>query len=97
MPATDAARFLAQATSGPTSADIARLSQIGYAAWIDAQFALPAKSHRAFVDAVAANGTALLPAHVRESWWTQVIAGEDQLRQRVAFALSEIFVVSMPA
>ena len=92
--AADAARFLTQATSGPTSADIARLSEIGYAAWIDAQLALPAKSHRAFVDAVAANGTALLPAHFRESWWTQVITGDDQLRQRVAFALSEIFVVS---
>jgi uncharacterized protein (DUF1800 family) len=29
-----------------------------------------------------------------DSFWTQAITGADQLRQRVAFALSEIFVVS---
>ena len=92
--ATDAARFLAQATSGPTADSIAQVSQVGYAAWLEGQFALPAKSHRAFVSAIASDGTALTPAHFRESWWSQVIAGDDQLRQRVAFALSEIFVVS---
>ncbi|HYJ07204.1 MAG TPA: DUF1800 family protein, partial [Chthoniobacterales bacterium] len=30
----------------------------------------------------------------RDAWWTHAIAGPDQLRQRVAFALSEILVVS---
>ncbi|WP_157604279.1 DUF1800 family protein [Rhizobacter sp. Root1221] len=92
--ATEAARFLAQATSGPTVSAIAHLSEVGYAAWLDQQFALPARSHRAFVNTLAASGTTLTPAHFRESWWTQAIAGDDQLRQRVAFALSEIFVVS---
>ena len=94
VPATDAARFLAQATSGPTADSIAQVSQVGYAAWLEGQFALPAKSHRAFVNTIASDGTALTPAHFRESWWSQVIAGDDQLRQRVTFALSEIFVVS---
>ena len=92
--ATDAARFLAQATSGPTATDIAHLSEVGYAAWLNAQFALPSRSHRAFLNALAADGTTLAPVHFRESWWGQAIAGDDQLRQRVAFALSEIFVVS---
>lgn len=32
--------------------------------------------------------------HRRWSWWQQVIDGPDPLRQRVALALSEIFVVS---
>ncbi len=30
----------------------------------------------------------------RDAWWDIVVNGKDQLRQRVAFALSEIFVVS---
>ena len=33
----DAARFLAQATFGPTRAEIARLRQIGYRRWLDEQ------------------------------------------------------------
>jgi len=28
------------------------------------------------------------------TWWTAALGGEDQLRQRVAFALSQIFVIS---
>ena len=35
----DAARFLAQATFGPTTADITRLRQIGYSQWLDEQLA----------------------------------------------------------
>ncbi len=38
----DAARFLEQATFGPTDADIRNLSLIGYQAWLNQQFALPA-------------------------------------------------------
>nr|MBA3573103.1 DUF1800 family protein [Pyrinomonadaceae bacterium] len=33
--------------------------------------------------------------HTRDAWWTHAIAGPDQLRQRVAFALHEILVVSI--
>ena len=48
-PATraEAARFLTQASFGPTEADINQVMSLGYAAWIDAQLALPASSHRA--------------------------------------------------
>ena len=31
--------------------------------------------------------------NLRYAWWQQVVAGSDQLQQRVALALSEIFVV----
>jgi len=41
-----AARFLTQATFGPTDADFDRDLAVGYSAWIDEQFALPATSHR---------------------------------------------------
>ncbi len=105
-PATrnDAARFLAQASFGATDGDIDRVMAVGYAAWIDEQFALPATSHRAWWDArnaeITAASTATPPAtagqdQVFESFWKQASTGRDQLRQRTAYALSQIFVISM--
>ena len=44
---SDAARFLTQATFGPTDADIDRVMAVGYGAWIDEQLAVPPASHRA--------------------------------------------------
>src|SRR5436309_6903683 len=35
----DASRFLAQATFGPTDADITHLRNVGYTAWLNEQFA----------------------------------------------------------
>ena len=40
--ADEAARFLTQATFGPTESDIAKVQAIGYSAWIDEQFAIAA-------------------------------------------------------
>ncbi len=102
-PATrdEAARFLTQATFGPVDADVDRLTSVGYAAWIDAQLALPATSHRASWEAAdaalkLANATASAGQdQVFESFWKQAVTGPDQLRQRVAYALSQIFVVSL--
>ncbi|MCW5632514.1 MAG: DUF1800 domain-containing protein [Rubrivivax sp.] len=103
-PATrdEAARFLAQATFGPVDADIDRLMDIGYAAWIDEQFArAPAQTHRAHwetrdAEIKAANATASAGQNeFFESFWKQAVTGPDQLRQRLAFALSQIFVVSL--
>ncbi len=91
---TQAARFLAQATFGPTEAGIAAPAGIGPTAWLDEQFSQPVVSHLAFVNSLAAGGTALTQVHFRQSFWAQAIAGEDQLRQRMAFALSQVFVVS---
>jgi uncharacterized protein (DUF1800 family) len=97
----EAARFLTQATFGPTDADITRVMDIGYAAWIDEQFALPATSHRAHWEARNAEIAAASPGstagqdQVFESFWKQAVTGPDQLRQRTAYALSQIFVISM--
>ena len=57
-----AARFLTQATFGPTDADLDRVMAMGYAAWIDEQLAKPAQSHHANWEAAdarirAANAT----------------------------------------
>ena len=96
-----AARFLTQATFGPTEADVDRVMAVGYGAWIDEQLAKPASSHRASWDAAnaaikAANsGSSAGQDQVLESFWKQAVSGEDQLRQRLAYALSQIFVISM--
>jgi len=84
-PATAAAaRFLEQASFGPTPADIALVRQIGPSAWITRQLALPASPVEPAAD---------IPA-LRRLWYTNMAAGQDQLRQRMIFALSQIFVVS---
>ena len=100
-PATrqEAARFLTQATFGPTEAEIDSVMAVGYGAWIDAQLALPATSHRATWEAtdtaLKAAGSAAGVDQVYETFWRQAISGPDQLRQRVAYALSQIFVISL--
>lgn len=103
-PATraEAARFLAQATFGPVDADIDRLMDIGYAAWIDEQFSrAPAQTHRAHWEARDVEIKAVNAANSAgqneffESFWKQAVTGPDQLRQRMAFALSQIMVISM--
>ncbi|MDQ8187298.1 DUF1800 family protein [Pelagicoccus sp. SDUM812002] len=96
--AEDASRFLAQATFGPTKQDIARVQEIGYEAWIDEQFYIEPSYHR---DQMLALRPALDDLEFRPyaderlvTWWTTAISAPDQLRQRVAFALSEIVVLS---
>jgi len=103
MPASraEAARFLTQATFGPTEAEIDAVMAVGYGAWIDAQFAQPATSHRAAWESADAAAKAVSPTSdagqdgVVNSFWQQAVAGPDQLRQRVAYALSQVFVISM--
>ncbi len=90
----EAARFLTQATFGPTLAEIRRLRAIGYNAWLDQQFALPATLHKPYLDAQAAQGINVYQNARQEAWWDRAMRAPDQLRQRVAFALSEILVVS---
>ena len=97
--AADAPRFLTQATFGPTTTDIATLQSQGYSAWITNQMAVPETSHRAATDADAnafpPTGQFVVTQNNRQAaWWKIVVTGPDQLRQRVAFALSEIFVTS---
>jgi len=94
-----AARFLTQASFGPTTAEIDRLMSTGYGRWIDDQMALPPATPH--LDYFAARTAELdenerpQEAWIYESFWRSALAGEDQLRQRVAYALSQIFVVSL--
>lgn len=96
----DAARFLTQATFGPSSADLTTLQTTTFASWINAQVARPATLHRPLMMArrselIAAgdvNGGWQSPRG--EAWWQHALTAPDQLRQRMAFALSQILVIS---
>lgn len=106
----DAARFLTQATFGPTLPEIQAVAQKGYQAWINEQIAQPPSSHRqATMDDFNLNATVggvggRIPEtqafrrpggpHRQAAWWKIAVTGPDQLRQRVAFALSQILVIS---
>lgn len=92
------ARFLQQSTFGPNSSDITTVGNVGFKSWIDAQFSIGQTLHRNYMDTAAATlpkGLSdLNQNHFFESFWQQTVKGEDQLRQRVGFALSQIMVTS---
>ncbi len=92
--AGDAARLMTQATFGANTAGLAAIQSNGYAAWIDAQLNAPVTLTEPFMDAYATSGQSISANTFQEAWWKNAITAPDQLRQRVAFALSEIFVVS---
>ncbi len=90
----DQFRFLSRATFGPNEADFTRLGQIGYGAWLDEQLALPGTHHRPPLEALQSATGSLIPIHRQDVWWSVAVTSPDQLRQRVAFAWSELFVIS---
>jgi uncharacterized protein (DUF1800 family) len=94
-----AARFLTQATFGPSMTEVDQLMLLGYTRWIDAQMNRPAGTPH--LDYYAARVAELDEDDrvsndwIYQSFWRSAVSGEDQLRQRVAFALSQIFVISL--
>lgn len=93
----DAHRFLGQASFGATPALVENVQKVGYANWIDAQFDTTiAASHVATVDASTAQlrTDKARSQDIGYTWWTHAVKDPAQLRQRVAYALSQIFVVS---
>jgi uncharacterized protein (DUF1800 family) len=101
----EAFRFLNQASFGATETEAARLISMGnsataYSAWLDTELARPVSTLLPAVEAAYPNpvppgfNIATLNAPRIEKWFGNVLAGGDLLRQRVAWALSQIFVVS---
>lgn len=89
---SQAVRFLNQATFGASEESIVELQNAGsFERWIDQQIAAPVSLTEPFVRANS-NGSLRTTRH--EIWWRNALTGPDQLRQRMALALSEIFVVS---
>jgi uncharacterized protein (DUF1800 family) len=92
--AAEAARFLTQASFGPTPQDIARVQAIGYVGWLHQQFHTPPTRARPHLEQIAAGGVAVSHNHRMDRWFHTVVYAPDQLRQRMAFALSQILVLS---
>jgi uncharacterized protein (DUF1800 family) len=106
--AKNASRFLAQTTFGATPKSITRVMQLGQEAWIDEQFAIPQTFHLPLLDQRFTEiGLVIAPPDPEidndgyyrdlqrsDIWWEVSLWGQDQLRQRVAYALSQILVIS---
>jgi uncharacterized protein (DUF1800 family) len=89
-----AARFLDQATWGPTPASIAQVQSIGISDWLTTQFALNTSDLPDQVILNSAGKPNGVLAPVEQAFFQNAVMGSDQLRQRVAFVLSQIWVVS---
>ncbi|WP_274884464.1 DUF1800 domain-containing protein [Vibrio harveyi] len=85
------ARFLYQTTFGPTPALIDQINQTSYDTWITEQILLPPTYHSDLYFTPFSKGA---QANRENAWYQIVLTSEDQLRQRMAFALSQILVVS---
>ena len=83
-----AARFLEQASWGPDAESIAHLEEAGFDAWLAEQFAVPPTLYR------VSNSSADNLTDQQSEFFVHALSGADQLRQRVAFALGQVFVVS---
>lgn len=93
-------RFLTQATFGPRPQDVARLTGGSASAWLVDQFGQPPSLIAPVLDSLPN------PPDVPEdvfnvrlsattiAFWRHAVTGPDQLRQRMAFALSQLLVVS---
>lgn len=105
----ESSRFLSQATLGADLATIQKVADIGLEAWIDEQEALPYHPMLDHLNQVWAeviewylvNGGDPEEVGSRPSWnifnytwWEELMKSDDLLRQKVALALSEIFVIS---
>jgi uncharacterized protein (DUF1800 family) len=100
-----AAQFLNMATFGASASDIdalaARMSVSGVDGaredWIDDQFDIPASEHYALAKQMIGeygySETTGKSSTVRyQAWWHHAVGAPDQLRQRVAWALAQIWV-----
>jgi uncharacterized protein (DUF1800 family) len=86
--AAAAVRFLEQSTFGPTPELVSQVQQIGFAPFLATQLAAPASTY----PTPLTTDTSL--TKVQNQFWLNAVNDSDQLRQRVAFALNELWVVS---
>jgi uncharacterized protein (DUF1800 family) len=93
VPVTAAARLLDQSSFGPTDSTIAHVQTIGLSNYIDEQLATPATllpRQSTFTGGCAMNPMVCMD----ENYWSNIVTGPDQLRQRVSMALQSFLVVS---
>ncbi len=97
----EAHRFLEQAAFGASPAAVTTVRNQGFAAWLEAQRSAPVtrllpqvQSRRAELLARSSGQDDGWQKPLQEAWWQSALTAPDQLRQRVAWALSQILVVS---
>jgi uncharacterized protein (DUF1800 family) len=104
----EAVRFMNQASLGADQSIVQEVMDMGFEAWLDAQADLePSYLHPqmiTIIDEAIANYIAQGgdpenyfspgPWHFQYAWWQINMTNEDLLRQRVAYALSQILVTS---
>ncbi len=106
IPGTDAQRLAEQASFGPTPTLVTQIQAQG-SGWIDAQLATPSTGYAPMAAIVDNNATYCATSPdadcfrdyfsafpVQLQFFRNAVSGPDQLRQRVALAWSQIFVVS---
>jgi uncharacterized protein (DUF1800 family) len=100
-----ASKLASQSTFGLIYSDVETVAQMGHEAWLDEQIAITPTYHKPVVDDLMLMlDRGELPEvddefeHLirfrRYAWWNRTMTAPDVFRQRIAFALSEIFVVS---
>ena len=96
-------RFLEQATFGPTPLLIAHLEQVGIEAYLNAQYTAPMADYPELdfwpqMRPAGCTGDCQRDNYtyyqLQRHFFTNALYGADQLRQRIAFALSQILVTS---
>jgi uncharacterized protein (DUF1800 family) len=91
----EAFKFLNQASFGATEAEAQGVISMGIEAWIEDQIVKPASLQLPHMRTLPPpDFMGQLQADRVDIWFRNSLHGQDQLRQRVAFALSEIMVVS---
>jgi uncharacterized protein (DUF1800 family) len=92
---TEAFKFLNQSSFGATEAEAAAVEASTFDAWIDRQVVEPQSLQLPYLQALPVpQNPGLLNVDRVHIWFDNALHGPDQLRQKVAFALSEIMVVS---
>ncbi len=86
-----AVRFLQQTTFGPTPGLIRRVQTLGFDGFLNEQFAYPPSTYPNPVPD-STGKTQWLPT--QQHFFVNAVSGSDQLRQRMAWALLEMWVVS---
>ncbi|MEM9421335.1 MAG: DUF1800 domain-containing protein [Pseudomonadota bacterium] len=90
----EAARFLVQASFGPTPGDIEFVKNLSYSGWIESQLAMPPTEYLSPLVLETFVGNDIPNENHRFVFWESAVVAPDQLRQRMVYALSQILVVS---
>jgi uncharacterized protein (DUF1800 family) len=99
----DTIRFLEQSTFGPTNDLITHVQQVGWESFLNEQLAAPTANYPDLPFWPQTRPTSCTGDCQRDNYtlyqlqrhfFTNALSGQDQLRQRVAFALGQILVTS---